>query len=126
MPGHLPFGPEAGAIKTFQIVPGVSTLAGGGVVLGGRDSSKNEVDSITFYPDSFFGTFSLYDEMGDYMNRLLEPMFPDQVDASGNTQALEMTLEEVNEAIDLINKTNQFNKDYIATTKNLDPRIAAY
>lgn len=125
--GHLAFGPESSSISTFEIVPGIDAEAGGAVILGGRDSSNNEYDKITFYPDAFFGTFSLYDNTGSYFDRLVEPMFPNNTyDASNAAEAKEFTLEEAQKAIELMNKVNTFNKDYIATTKHLDPRIAAY
>lgn len=103
-------------------------MSGGGVVLGGRDSSNNEYDKITFYPDSFFGTFALYNfEGANYFNRLLEPMFPSNTkDENGNSMPMEFTYEEAQEAIKLVNKVNKFNGQYLSTSKNIDPQVLSY
>ena len=102
-PGHLSYGPEAGIISTFQIIPGVEEKGGGAVTLGGYAMKNKEKGTITFYPDAFFGTskvFSIYS--GEFQNRLADYLFE-----SNYKRTEDYTIQQVRELLDLINKVNQ-------------------
>lgn len=63
----------------------------------------------------------------DYGNRLLEPLFPTKnVDAdNGGYASKEFTLDQAKEAIDLINKVNEFNGKY-HDSEHISPTIVQY
>ena len=108
-PGHLSFGPEAGQLETFQIVPGVKD-EGDNIILGGMSSVYKEDQKITFYPDAFFGNLTSHSNRpGLRSNRLLEvALTTGKVFAEGK----QFTLEEANTFLSFINKTNKYNGEH--------------
>ena len=106
VPGHLSFGPEAGELETFQIVPGVKK-EGGSVILGGRNTLHKENQTITFYPDAFFGNLISYTNNSSLRsNRLLEVA---STTGGWSYKGKEFTLEEANTFLSFINKINKYN-----------------
>ena len=108
-PGHLSFGPEAGQLDTFQILPGVKD-EGDNIILGGMTSMNKEEQKITFYPDAFFGNLTSHSTRpGLRNNRLLEAaLTTGKVFAEGK----QFTLEEANTFLSFINKTNKYNGEH--------------
>lgn len=123
--GALSYGPEAGALKTFQIMPGLAN-SGSGLTLG-RYSNKNlEKAIITFYPDSFFGFVSIYSDSwgSESTNRLTNYLFSTQIHPEDEYSPKfeyknfpnEFTLKQIEEILDLINKIN-FANDKLKNAK---------
>ena len=112
--GHLSFGPEAGQLRTFQIIPGVERK-GNSVTLGGMASKNKEDQTITFYPDAFFGNLTSYSlDNGKFNNRLLNVALTKYNHFNGK----EVTLDEAETFVSLINKVNEFNGQHKSWFEN--------
>ena len=106
--GNLSYGPEAGSVSTFQIIPGIKRK-GSSISLGSYSMIKKEKGVITFYPDGFFGASKLFSTLSrDIHNRLGYYIF-------GNY--IEFTIDEVKEIIDV------FNQGMELAENDSDPKI---
>ncbi|QZE12209.1 PDxFFG protein [Mycoplasma sp. Ms02] len=64
---NVSWGPEMVTLKSFSIVKGVERN-GNSITLGAHANTNKEDQTIRFFPDAFFGSLSMYSEIGGQGN----------------------------------------------------------